>query len=110
MTSYKKGDKLICTFADYTIKRGAEKKYNKQPFPFTNKDIKSGKIQVPTSRQVYTVRDVVKVSDKKYGLLFEELVNPVFEFNHDYNGNEVAPFEMELLFDPKNFQKYSPRK
>jgi glycerophosphoryl diester phosphodiesterase len=109
MDDFKKGMTVICTSANYKVpaSNSKEKSDSVKYLPFKNKDIKEGRIKVPTFRQKLTIREVVKVG-KKYGLLFEEIKNPEFEYN-TIDGKEVNPFMQEVLFDPINFQLFSAR-
>jgi translation elongation factor P/translation initiation factor 5A len=109
MSDFKKGMTVICTAANYKVPTTSSKASSDSAkyLPFKNKDIKEGKIKVPTFRQKLTIRDVVTVG-KKVGLLFEEIKNPEFEYNM-IDGKEVEPFMQELLFDSINFQLFSSR-
>jgi hypothetical protein len=109
MTDFKKGMTVICTTANFKVSTAQSKAKPNTPnyLPFSNKDVKSGKIKVPVFRQKLTIRDVVMVGDK-VGLLFEEIVNPVFEYNQ-IDGKEVKPFEQEVLFNSINFAIFTSR-
>jgi hypothetical protein len=104
---FKKGLTVICTSANYKVPSGKNSTDSPKYLPFKNKDIKEGKIKVPKFRDKLTIRDV-RVVGNKVGLLFEEIVNPEFEYNM-IEGKEVAPFKQELLFDSVNFQIFSSR-
>jgi hypothetical protein len=110
MSDFKKGMTVICTSAEYNkvpTARSKAKADSNNYLPFSTKDIKEGKIKIPSYRQKLTIREVVKVGDK-VGLLFEEIKNPVFEYTV-VNGKDVEPFEQEVVFDAINFQPFSAR-